>query len=84
MNISELVNQNEGPTEGILDKIDPVAHQSFNPEQLPAIGQVIQQDSHETAFEYESKTSLRDVVISSLVLLSFAALLIFVYLVLPS
>ena len=75
MSITELVNQNEGQAEGILNKSNPEACQSVNPEQLTATGQVIQQASHKSVLEDESATTLKDVVVSTLVLLSFAALI---------
>ena len=114
-----LANQNDGPAEEILNKIDPTIRQSFTPEQLTAIGQAIQQnwpqktkhlldvhstfsliirrfylafsfgrdsrkDSHEMAVERRTKTTPRDVFVSSLIILSFAALLTFVYWIHPS
>lgn len=84
MTITEQVTQNEGPAEGTVNKSDPGVRQSFSAEQLPTIGQGIQKDRHEIDFEHRSRISSRDIFVSSLVLLSFAALLVFVYMIHPS
>ena len=84
MSVTENVNQNEGPAGGILNENVPGGRQSFNPEQSAPLEQIIQQDCHESGFEHQSKTSLRDIIVSSLVFLSFGALLICVYYILPS
>ncbi|MCP4578999.1 MAG: hypothetical protein GY846_22215 [Deltaproteobacteria bacterium] len=84
MHITDHANQNEGPVEGVLNKSDPALRQSFGPGQSTAIGPFIQQDSHETGVEYQEKTSFKDVVVSSLIVLSFTALVMVVYFILPS
>ena len=79
MCVTENVNPNEGSAGGVSTENVPGGAQHFNPDQSAPIAQVIQQDGAESGFEDESKTSLRDIIVSSLVFLSFAALLIWVH-----
>jgi len=79
MCVTENVNPNEGPAGGVSTENVPGGAQYFNPEQSAPIAQVIQQDGAESGFEDKSKTSLRYIIVSSLVFLSFAALLIWTY-----
>jgi hypothetical protein len=84
MSITETVNEHEGSAEVILNENDTGTHQSSNPEPLTEIGPVIQQGSHETGVEHQSKISLRDVVVSLITVLSFTAILILIYWIHPS
>lgn len=84
MSITEHVNQNEGSVEDILNKNDLGGRQTSNPEPLTVIGHVVQQHSYETDFEDELETSVKDVIVSSLVLLGFIGLLFLVYYIYPS
>jgi len=84
MNITELENQNERQAEGFINNRDPAVQKSLTHEKPTVIGKEIQQDSHETGLEHQSTTPLKDVVVSLTIILSFAALIYFVYLAYPS
>lgn len=84
MSITEHVNQNEGPIEDILNKNDLGDRQTSNSEPMTVIGHVGQKQSYETDFEDEAETSIKDVVFSSLAVLSFIAILFLIYYIYPS
>jgi len=84
MSVTETVNENEVPAEVILNATDPGTRQSPGPEPLTEIGQGIQQNSDETQVEHQSKISLKDVIVSLITLLSFTAIILFVYWIHPS
>lgn len=84
MSVTETVNEHEESAEVIFKEKGPGTHRSSNPEPLTEIGPVIQQGSHETGVEHQSKISLRDVVVSLITVLSFTAILLFIYWIHPS
>ena len=84
MSITELVDQNQRPVEEILEKNDIVRRQTTDSEPLTVIGQVVQKESQETELEYESEKSVKDIIVSSIVVLCFIAFLFLVYYIHPS
>jgi len=85
MSVTENVNQDEGLI-GVSTENVPGGRQRFNPEQSAPLAQAIQPDCHESGFENESKITLRDFIVSSLLFLSLIILpIVFVvYYLLPS